>query len=148
MTLPSSGAISISQAAAEFGVALPCVFPDAFYGKPGMPSSGPLILPDDFYGKSNVTFSHPSGAYNDVRLEETATITVTCSIAAVWTWTRTGSGAGTSASIASGGSGTTFTVIQAAPITPGIRSTTYTVTATAGGITRNYTLKVESERSD
>lgn len=51
MTLPASGAISLSQIAAEFGLASNAAFPTAFYGKGGAPASGALGF-SDFYGRS------------------------------------------------------------------------------------------------
>ena len=58
MTLPSSGPITLFQIADEFGLAHNSVFPTAFYGKGGAPSSGPLSFAD-FYGRSNFTLSAP-----------------------------------------------------------------------------------------
>lgn len=150
MTLPASSAISLQDAATEFGISAPIILPDSFWGKPGMPVSGAITLPNDFWGKSNVTFSHASGTYSDFKLDDgAASITITCNVDATWTWSKTGSTVGHSASIASGGSGTTFTVSQTPPVgtSGGVRSSTWTVTATAGGVTRNYTLICGAERT-
>ena len=56
MTLPSSGPISINDIAAEFGLPSNSVFPTAFYGLGGAPSSGPLSF-SDFYGRSASSIS-------------------------------------------------------------------------------------------
>lgn len=48
MTTPSGFPISLSQMRSEFGLGLPCVFPDAFYGKGGLPGSGTLKFSDLF----------------------------------------------------------------------------------------------------
>jgi hypothetical protein len=54
VTLQASGAISLAQIAAEFGLASNSTFPSAFYGKGGAPNSGALSFAD-FYGRSNGT---------------------------------------------------------------------------------------------
>lgn len=53
MTLPSSGAITFAQIAAEYGLSLPLTIPNDLWGKNGMPSSGGLTVPNSFWGKSN-----------------------------------------------------------------------------------------------
>lgn len=52
MTLPSSGPISIAAAAAEYGLGYPVAL-SSFYGRSGLPSSGPFGF-SGFYGKSNI----------------------------------------------------------------------------------------------
>lgn len=77
MTLPASGAISLSQIAGEFGLATNSTFPAAFYGKGGAPASGVLRF-GDFYGR---TGSPPIGSTGDVYLSgfsQSGTSTITC----------------------------------------------------------------------
>lgn len=138
MTLPSSGPLSISQIAAEFGVALPCVFPRDFYGKPGIPSSGPLILPDSFYGKSNRYFSPDGGSIS--RYGATfVSVTLIGYPSAVWTYT--GGGTGSSVSIASGGNSGTITFqLSAPPLT--FRSAEWSVQGVIGDLVRNFTVSL------
>lgn len=52
MTLPSSGPISMAQMRNEYGLGNP-VSMSQFYGKNGLPGSGPIRF-SDFYGKSNI----------------------------------------------------------------------------------------------
>jgi hypothetical protein len=54
MTLQASGAISLAQLAAEFGLPANTPFPTGFYGKGGAPASGALSFAD-FYGRTNGT---------------------------------------------------------------------------------------------
>lgn len=143
MTLPSSGSISISEAAAEFGISLPCVFPDAFYGKPGMASSGPLILPDDFYGKSNVVFA-PTGVYITNSGLSSASATITCSVDATWTYSGTLPGAKVSISRASGSTGPSITFTVLAPGGGGTLYGNWSLTGTAFGVTKNYTIELSA----
>lgn len=122
MTLPSSGPLKLSQIAAEFGVSLPCVFPDDFYGKPGVPTSGALSF-SDFYGLSNVLFTPDGGA---VSSGKDGILTLTCNRPAVWTFPVTGS-------IPSGSTATsvTFTTTSIFPFD-------FTCTGTALGVTRTF----------
>lgn len=53
MVLPASGALTLAQIEDEFGMARGSLFPNAFYGKGGAPSSGSLRIPNDFWGRSN-----------------------------------------------------------------------------------------------
>jgi hypothetical protein len=52
MTLPGSGLISIAQMRDEYGLGNPIAM-SQLYGKPGIPSSGPLDF-NTFHGKSNI----------------------------------------------------------------------------------------------
>lgn len=140
MTLPSSGPISLADAAAEYGLSLPVTLPNSFWGKPGMPSSGPLSLPGDFYGKSNVIFS-PDGGTLLATGTTFASIELTCNFAAVWTYS--GGGTGSAVSIASGGSAVTITFLL--NNFSGFRSAFWTVTGTALGVTRNFTVNLECD---
>lgn len=78
MTLPGSGPISINDIAAEFGLPNNSPFPDAFYGKGGAPSSGPLSFAD-FYGRSNnkITATKTSVRALGYGASDLSTITVT-----------------------------------------------------------------------
>lgn len=116
-------------------------------------ASGAIIVPTNFYGKSNVSFSPDGGTTagtavylsSDVSFE-TAQVTITCTQSAVWNWTRTGSGVpAATASIANGGSGTTM-IFTLDRYDYGISQYTYTLNATAGGITRYWSvfLRVEN----
>lgn len=140
MTLPSSGPITLAQAAAEYGLSPPVVLPNSFWGKPGMPSSGPLTLPGDFYGKSNVIFA-PDGGTLLATGTTIASIEITCNFAAVWTYS--GGGTGSAVSIPSGGSAVTITF--SLTNFSGFRSAFWTVTGTALGVTRNFTVNLECD---
>jgi hypothetical protein len=140
VTLPSSGSISLAQAAAEYGLSLPVVLPNSFWGKPGMPASGPITLPGDFYGKSNVIFSPDGGATTDSGLTN-ASVTLACNFDAVWTYA--GGGTGSSVSIGSGGSAASITFSLFNP--SGFRSAFWTVTGTALGVTREFTVNLECD---
>jgi hypothetical protein len=63
MTLPASGPISLNDLCTEYGLPSNSVFPGAFYGKPGIPASGPLGLAD-FYGKSNFAINSDKSVLN------------------------------------------------------------------------------------
>lgn len=140
MTLPSSGSLSISQIAAEFEVALPCVFPDAFYGKPGVPASGPLTLPDSFYGLSNARFEPNGGSLYDSGLAS-ASVIITATPNA--TWTFTGGGLGGSVSRTSGSSGPSIVFSLSSP--PGsYRRVEWTLQGVIGSLTRNFTITLEA----
>ncbi len=128
MTLPASGAITIQEAAAEFGISLPCVFPDDFWGKGGLPASGALVLPTDFYGVSNAVFTPDGGA-----ISGTGDALITCTATAVWTYT--GGGAGAFASIARGDSANLIAFGNY-----GGATRVWSVTGTVGTTVRNFTV--------
>lgn len=139
MTLPASGAISISQLSTELGrssTATTSLGETATRSLAGV-SSGAISF-SQLYGKSvgpaGPTFSPTAGTYT-VAADGTCTFTITCSTTATWTWTRSGTG---TASIATGGTGTSITFTVTAPLAD--RTATFTVTGTAGGVTRNYTI--------
>lgn len=69
---------------------------------------------------------------------------ITCSQSAVWNWVRT-SGTTGSVSLATGASGLVITFSQGFGTNP--RSTTWTVNGTAGGVTRYWTVTLETEGS-
>ena len=138
MTLPSSGPLSISQIAGEFGVALPCVFPDAFYGKPGVPASGTLSL-SQFYGLSNVLFSPDGGTISDSSIG-TSSLTLYCTVPATWTFSLPPN---VSASIASGATSPFVTFSLPAPGV-GIRARSVSVSGVASGILRSFSVELEA----
>lgn len=107
-------------------------------------SSGAISL-SSFYGKSNVTFTPAGGETVETRVSTgsagaySATKTISCSQSATWTYTRSGSFG--SADVASGGSSTTITFSLSTAGTN--RYTTWSVSATAGGITRYWLVYLE-----
>lgn len=71
-------------------------------------------------------------------------VVISCTESAVWTWTRSPN-IGT-CNVASGNSATSITMtLTTAPVSGGTRSTTYTLSATAGGITRYWTVNLTAE---
>jgi len=112
-------------------------------------ASGAISL-SNFYGKANVAFTPDGGASagTAVFLSMMATypdvvaVTIECNQSAIWTWTRSGS-SGVS-SVASGDSSTSISFVMSSSSTQ-FRSTTYTVSATAGGITRYWSVQLETE---
>ncbi|MBV9842042.1 MAG: hypothetical protein JOY99_11050 [Sphingomonadaceae bacterium] len=106
MTLQSSGAISLNDIIAEFGLSAQAVFPRDFYGLGGAPASGALSL-EDFYGRSHVVpVFTPSGGSVSSSSAYAASYTLSCSVAAIWTFSLP---SGVTASIASGASATSVT---------------------------------------
>lgn len=152
MTLQSSGAISLGNVNTELGrssTATISLGETAVRTLAGV-SSGAIAL-SNLYGKSNVSFTPAGGAsagspeaLGDFAIYPgTATATITCNQTATWTWTRSGSTQG-GASISTGGTGTSITFTLPSSNTA-IRSTTYTVSATAGGLTRYWVVILDTE---
>jgi hypothetical protein len=112
-------------------------------------ASGPISL-SNFYGKANVAFTPDGGAsagaavaLGDFKIfPDQASVTIECNQTATWTWTRSGT-FGT-ASVASGGSSTSISFVMSSSNT-NFRSTVYTVSATAGGITRYWSVQLQTE---
>jgi hypothetical protein len=75
MTTPTGFPISLSQMRTEFGLGLPCTFPDAFYGKGGAPASGTMSF-STMFNRSNISFNVPSGSYEHYVTSGTATCTI------------------------------------------------------------------------
>lgn len=161
MTLQSSGAISLSQIQTEFGGANPIGMSEYYAGGanvPGstsgvngaVPASGAISV-SKFYGTSDVAFTPSGGASagspqalgDFATYPATATETISCNQTATWTWTRSGSTQG-GASIATGGTGTSITFTLPSSNTAN-RNTVYTVSATAGGLTRYWTVTLDTE---
>lgn len=75
MTLPTSGSISMSQIAAELGLAMPISLTDTavrtLAGKP----TGAVSMPTDFYGKSNGGVTITVGARTNTRVGGAASTT-------------------------------------------------------------------------
>lgn len=151
MTLQSSGAISLGNVNTELGrsnTATISLGETAVRTLAGV-SSGAIAL-SSLYGKSNVSFSPAGGsagspqALDDFAIFPTAaSVTISCTQSATWTWTRTGDTQG-GATIASGGSGTSNT-FSLNPSNTVARETIYTVSATAGGLTRYWTITLNTE---
>jgi len=138
MTLQSSGAISLNDITAEFGLAADSVFPTKFYGLGGAPASGALSFAD-FYGRSNVIFTPDGGDLSDSGLGG-VNMTLSCNKTATWTYTYSGSPNGSSSPL-SGGSGTSvvFSIYTDGSTT---ESGTWQVTGVSGGVTRTYTVSL------
>ena len=152
MTLQSSGAISLGNVNTELGrssTATISLGETAVRTLAGV-SSGAIAL-SNLYGKSNVppvTFTPDGGTSAGTRviLEDTgqlsASLTISCTESAVWTWTELGSG---TASVSSGGSATSITFQVSTTSFGGFRYSEFTVQATAGGITRYWTVNLVAE---
>ena len=159
MTLQSSGAISLSQVQTEFGGANPISMSEYYAGGanvPGstsgvngaVPASGTISM-SKFFGTSDVAFSPDGGTsagtaeflYDFGMLN--ASVTITCNQAATWTWSEVGTGG--NESVSSGGSSTSITFSLSTPPFGGFKDTAYTVSATAAGVTRYWTITLEVE---
>ena len=158
MTLQSSGAISLSQVQTEFGGANPIGMSEYYAGGvnvPGatsgvngaVPASGAISM-SKFYGTSDVAFSPDGGTSAGTRVVLTdlgglyASVTISCTASAVWTWTEVGSG---TASLSSGDSANNITFQVSTTTFGGFKFSEFTVQATAGGITRYWTVNLTAE---
>jgi len=151
MTLPASGAISMSQVSVELGrasTATTSLGETAVRTLAGV-STGAIAM-SNLYGKSSGPTWSPNGGTSAgapvVLSDETsgspATVTITCSQSAVWNWTRTGSTAGT-ANVSNGGSSTSITFTLPNPTsTP--RVSVFTVNSVAGGVTRYWRVELSN----
>ena len=159
MTLQTSGAISLSQVQTEFGGANPISMSEYYAGGanvPGstsgvngaVPASGTISM-SKFFGTSDVAFSPDGGTSAGVPVylnafgSLNASLTITCNQSAVWTWTKTGTGG--SADTASGNSATSITFSNSTTSFGGAKSATFTVSATAAGVTRYWDVYVAVE---
>ena len=160
MTLQTSGAISLSQIQTEFGGANPIAMSEYYAGGanvPGgtsgvngaVPASGTISV-SMFYGTSDVAFSPVGGtsAGSPQALIEFgilyASVSITCNQTATWNWSNY-SGFGGSVSVSNGGSATGITFSISTTEFGGFREAGYTVSATAGGITRYWDVTVTAE---
>jgi hypothetical protein len=158
MVLPTSGPLTLADIQTEFGGSNPISLSEYYAGGAyvpagtsgtygAVPSSGAISI-QNFYGTSNVAFTPDGGttAGTAVALSEQmqlyVSITIDCTISAVWTYTEVGTG---SASIASGGSDTSITFEVSTTPFGGFKVAYFTVSATAGGTTRYWTVSLVAE---
>ena len=150
MALPT-GTISMSQVNTELGrssTATISLGETAVRTLAGV-ASGAISM-DNLRGKSNGATWTPDGGPSSgsrVTLSDeagggSASVAISCSQTAVWTWTRSGSTAGT-ATVSSGGSATSITFSLPNPTTTP-RFCTFTVTSTAGGVSKYYTVTLSN----
>jgi hypothetical protein len=151
VALPT-GTISMSQVNTELGrssTATITLGESAVRTLAGVPSGA--ISMDNLRGKSNINFTPAGGtsAGSPVSVSDfevypgSASVTISCTQSATWTWTRT-SGTTGSGSTASGNSATSITFTMASAQFQQ-RLSTFTVSGTAGGITRYWTVTLETE---
>ncbi len=152
MTLQTTGPISLGNVGTELGRAAgtsTSLGETAVRNLAGI-ASGAIKL-SNLYGKSSVAFT-PAGGLSSgapVTLSDwaagggNATVTIQCTHSAVWTWSGSG-GAGSFVSVASGGLSTAITFrLSNSGYT--IRQSFWTVSATAGGITRYWQVEMINE---
>lgn len=152
MTLQSSGAISFANINTELGVSSTTTrsLNDSASRTLAGVASGAISM-SNFYGKSNVTFTptggnsagSPTNLYNYGATLSEVTVTITCSIAATWTITRTGTASG--ASYASGTYSDLASLVLGLSGTSTPRSTTWTISGTAGGVTQYWSVTIDND---
>jgi len=152
MALPASGTISLANVNVELGLSSTTTISlnQASVRTLAGVASGTISM-SNLLGKSNVSFSPDGGASAGaavVLLDEvygtgTATITITCNQSAVWTYTRSGS-FGSPVTGSQTASSLTFNLTNS---TANFRSSTWTVSATAGGITRYWSVQLSVDGS-
>lgn len=152
MTLQSSGPISLGNVGSELGrtAGTATSLGETAVRNLAAVASGAIGL-SNLYGKSSVTFTPAGGlsSASPVMLSDwtaggaNASVTIQCSPSAVWSWTRTGSSAG-SASVVNGGAAASimFTLPNNGYT---IRQTNWNISATAGGITRYWSVELINE---
>lgn len=145
MTLPSSGAISLSQVNTELGrssTATISLGESAVRTLAGV-ASGAISM-SNLYGKSAVSFSPDGGTssgsavYLSMYGSLNASITITCSTNATWTYSGYGAD---SISVSNGGAATSITFYLSTSYYGA--TATYNLSATAGGVTRYWTVYLE-----
>lgn len=153
MTLQSSGAISLANVNTELGrssTANISLGETAVRTLAGV-ASGAISL-SNLYGKSNapaVSFSPDGGTsagaavalYDYASGGGVASVTISCNTSAVWSYTRSGS-FGTPTTGSNTDTSRSFTLSNS---TTSFRSSTWTVSATAGGITRYWTVQLDND---
>lgn len=115
-----------------------------------VPSSGAISM-SKLYGTSNVIYTPAGGlsAGAPASLDDMQTypgdafVTITCNRTATWSWVKSGSTAAY-ATIANGSTGTTIQFVLPSSNTI-FRSATFTVSATANGVTRYWTVQLDTE---
>jgi hypothetical protein len=150
MALPSTGPISLANVNVELGLSSTTAISlnQTNVRTLAGVASGTISMAD-LRGKSNVTFSPDGGTtvgsavyVNSDVAYAPAEVTIGCSVTAVWTWTKT-SGSDAYVSVATGGSsGSIFFQLDAGS---GIATAQYSLSATAGGVTRYWTIDLRSE---
>jgi hypothetical protein len=152
MTLQATGPISLGNVRAELGRAAGTSISlgeTAVRNLAGVASG--LIRLSNLYGKSSVAFT-PAGGLSSgspVMLSDWAAgagqalITIQCTQSAVWTWSGAG-GPGSYVSVVSGGNSTAIT-FSLSNIDYVIRQSFWTVSGTAGGITRHWQVELLHE---
>ena len=152
MTLQTTGAISLGNVGTELGRATgttTSLGETAVRNLAGI-ASGAIKL-SNLFGKSSVAFT-PAGGLSSgapVALSDwaagggNATVTIQCTQSAVWTWSGSG-GTGSFVSVASGGSSTAIT-FRLSNTGYTIRQSFWTVSATAGGVTRYWQVELINE---
>lgn len=152
MALPSTGPISLANVNVELGLSSTTAISlnQTNVRTLAGVASGTISMAD-LRGKSavTVTFSPDGGTtvgtavyVNSDVAYEPAEVTIECSVTAVWTWTKT-SGSDAYVSVATGGSsGSIFFQLDAGS---GIATANYSLSATASGVTRYWTIGLRSE---
>lgn len=152
MTLQTTGAISLGNVGTELGRATgttTALGETAVRNLAGLPSG--TIKLSNLYGKSSIAFT-PGGGLSSgspVMLSDWAAgasqalITIQCTQSAVWTWSGAG-GPGSYVSVVSGGNSTAIT-FSLSNIDYVIRQSFWTVSGTAGGITRHWQVELLHE---
>ena len=150
MALPT-GTISMSQVNTELGrsaTATITLGETAVRTLAGV-ASGAISM-DNLRGKSNApTFSPEGGAsagaavalYDYGTGDDVVSITIDCSVSAVWNYTRSGS-FGTPTTGSTTATSRSFTLSNG---TANFRATTWTVSATAGGVTKYWTVQIDHD---
>jgi hypothetical protein len=137
--LTSTATISLNDAAVRTlaGVASGTISMDNLRGKSNAPAA--TFSPDGGTSAGTAVF------LSDITYEpspSSVTIIISCSVSATWTVTRSGT-FGVPATGTYTGTERSFNLITGATY----RSTTWTVSATANGVTRYWTVQLESEGS-
>ncbi len=148
MALPSTGPISLANVNVELGLSSTATISlnQANVRTLAGVASGTISM-SNLRGKTNVTFTPAGGdsAGTAVALYQsgsggTGSRTISCTVSASWSYTRT-SGTGSPATGSTTATSVTFSVTNNTT-TPS--STSWTVNATAGGITKYWTVTIDN----